>query len=126
MYWQRLKIKLKLFDDSVSRYLGPRHAVWKVGTATILIASLTIGLVLGIPSDDEPSDFTLVWEIAEKDPQVRQTLGDGQIAIMNVRFINGDACALAGSETGYVIEACINMDAKTVTSVDNLGRLLAP
>ncbi len=125
-YWQRLKTRLIILDDSVSSFLGPRHAVWKTGAATMLIVALTIGLVLGIPSDDDPSDFAQVWEIAEKDPQVREVLGEGEIAIMNVRFINGDACALAGGETGYVIETCINIEERTVTSVDNLGRLLAP
>ncbi len=116
---------IKGLDCLLTGKLIPHPAVWKVATAATVIVALIIGLVLVIPSDDGSSNIALVSDITENDPQVREALGGGQIAVLDVKIIDGTGCALAGGETGYLVEACIDLETKTVTSLANFGPLFA-
>ncbi len=116
---------IKGLDRLLTGKLIPHPAVWKVATAATVIVALIIGLVLVIPSDDGSSNIALVSDITENDPGVRQALGGGIIAVLDVKIIDGIGCALAGGETGNLVEACIDLDAKTVTSLANFGQLFA-
>jgi hypothetical protein len=89
----------------------------------MLIAAVTTGLILAIPSDDGSSKVALVSDITENDPNVREALGGGNVSVFKVKIINGTGCALAGGETGCLVEACIDLDTGIVTSLADFGQL---
>ncbi len=112
---------IKALDRLITGNLISRPAAWKIGAVVTVLIALAVGFVLAVPSDDDPSNIALVSDITENDPQVREALGGGQIAVLDVKIINGIGCALAGGETGFLVEACIDLHTKTVTSLANFG-----
>jgi len=116
--------KAKKPDRILFGNLFSRYTTGKVGVAIALMIALVVSMVIVMQSDDSPSRIEIVSDIAQKDPQVRAALGGGKVAVFGVEIINGSGCVLAGGETGCLVEACVDMETRTVTSFKDLGCLI--
>ena len=113
--------------DVLTWGLMSRQPTWKTVIAGVLAVALIAGLVIAVPSLTGPSPTALASEIARRDPQVQEAIGSwGEITVLKVEITGQTAHVLCGRETGAVVEANVNLKARTVTSVERLEGLFVP